>query len=55
MENVRDLIQKTSEELNPYDLIEELNTSTDVIENNRFNVFLSLVRHEADFKYFLNS
>lgn len=54
MKTIRDLIQKTSEELNPYHLIEELNTSIDVIENNRFNIFLSLARHEADFKDFLN-
>lgn len=54
MKTVKDLIQKTSKELNPYHLIEELNTSIDVIENNRFNVFLSLARHESDFKYFLN-
>lgn len=54
MKTIKDLIQKTSEELNPYHLIEELNTSIDVIENNRFNVFLSLARHESDFKDFLN-
>lgn len=55
MKTIKDLIQKTEkEELNPYHLIKELNTSIDVIENNRFNVFLSLARHESDFKDFLN-
>jgi hypothetical protein len=53
MKTIRDLIQKTSEELNPYKRIEDLNNSIEAVERIGW-VHLPSACHEADFKDFLN-
>lgn len=53
MKTIRDLIQKVSEELNPYKRVEELNNSIYAVERTGW-VHLPSARHESDFKDFLN-